>query len=473
MTEEIIKDIRLRLAAVIDAINSLEELRRVLHENAQEMKVTIKEKISEQYFLMRQREAELMQEIDAVTYSQQNQLLKNLSTLYHVVGELKYKIKALDRGSVDKFLDREEYGIPELQPPQKTELQFDDETLKSCILSFGKIEMTEICPENLACSKICRNVNCKSLLGTHHYKSTIPQERTKSLVQQWLQTMTLTDPVSDSEEFVMVTEEKQSLVTSSDSIELVSQPDSQTSTQELGKNLSFKDDHMSCNCLSPTNVEIENLDLLSCLPNNAIGFDRPINPQVSSRWLRGGEIYSNVTSVAEVCKANEKCQTFNSCVCEENCLVSAVREQVLKDDSNKMNKIHLQDHINEVIKDNVYTTDSSQPLNNKQQNWLLPVVTVMQDNVQKWLTNDYVKNTSKLILPECLQSLNNTEWLSQNNAGISFTENTIDVNNKTTGIKGVARQTCSHSDGNVFTPYYHPPVMSQWLTSASSRVFNT
>lgn len=399
-----------RICEVEKSISKISLLREELEENSKNVKEEVQASIGTQLHLLRQREVQLLRQVDALISHQSSLLQMQLGRLYQSLGALRSTLQWVRQGG---SVDLEKIGEVSLGLIQTRHLNYKpmmDLELESLIQSFGRVEAKGptpsvlMLPEEEDYGDGDHHVLHKALHDDYTSKIQMHFPKLASSQEYWLSVLKVQadSNLKESKQFVRenIREENEKWLQDlevhfdepsidddyymaevseiSESIELLSHPDFHDNNLWLQSPSLAKDHKSVCNCIDKGgDVEIENLDILSCIPNKSHQ-DNKMDEE-STHQL-------SVPEIATVCRSStSKCKTFNDCLCENNCLVSSLKEQMK---GLQMQESSKQDCINQVIK-----------------------ATCMQQKRQDtadWLLQNHAENVANVFK----HALPNADWLN-------------------------------------------------------------
>ncbi|XP_045110294.1 uncharacterized protein LOC123504077 [Portunus trituberculatus] len=342
--------VALKLAFVEDSLAKVEQYRHQLQKNARKVKEEIHEVVDRQVGSLRMRERQLVRQVEVVTAHETCRLGTQQARLMHSKGALTATSDLLDHcadsesNTLAKIKVDEMFSPQEVQPAKQVSVQLDETDLTSAISQFGSVQLPDsithhpspVIPvkveeyEDEEHDVLHKSVACAASepsapmhikvqfprLANHSWlfkqngssssafkppKTIVTQETKSSDVVAWLGDLKLSTALP---------EEDSSVNQCDDGFDLVGTPTtSEGSSIEI---VHFLDKE----CSSPGSAlcEIENAHDL-------------INDK--SRWLSSRtpeQPNEEKLDVSSACMANETCQSFKDCLCQNKCRENALEK---------------------------------------------------------------------------------------------------------------------------------------------------
>ncbi|KAK8393221.1 hypothetical protein O3P69_013316 [Scylla paramamosain] len=343
--------VALKLAFVEDSLAKVEQYRHQLQENSQKVKEEIHEVVDRQVGSLRMRERQLVRQVEVVTAHETCRLGTQQARLMHSKGALTATSDLLDRcanlesSTLAKIKVDEMFSSQEVQPAKRVSVQLDETGLTSAISQFGSVQLPDsithhpspVIPvkveeyEDEEHDVLHKSVACAASepsapmhitvqfprLANHSWlfkqngssscaltppKAIVTQETKSSDIAAWLGDLKLSTAIPD---------EESSVYQCSDGFDLVGTP-----TTSEGSSIEIVPHILDKECSSPGSAvcEIENVHNL-------------INDK--SRWLSSRtpeEANEEKLDITSACMANETCQSFKDCLCQNKCRENALEK---------------------------------------------------------------------------------------------------------------------------------------------------
>lgn len=349
--EKLDLSVALKLAFVEDSLTKVEEYRHQLQENAQKVKEEIHEVVDRQVGSLRMKERQLVRQVEVVTAHETCRLGTQQARLMHSKGALTATSELLDRcvssesSTLAKIKVDEMYYSQEVQPAKHVSVQLDETAISSAISQFGSVQLPDTIthhPSPVIPVKVEEyedeehDVLHKSVAGAasesnaHHITVQFPRltnhswlfKQSSSTASTCTPPKPIVNPETKSNDITAwlgelklstaVPDDESSIFQLSDGFDMIGTP----ATSE-GSSIEIVPHTLDKECSSPCSevCEIENIHNL-------------INDK--SRWLSSKtpeetnrEEKLDITSV---CVANETCQSFDDCLCQNKCHENALEK---------------------------------------------------------------------------------------------------------------------------------------------------